>query len=447
MMSKLEKNSRSICLLILLAGFFLKMLYGLMVPYNISSHDLWDVSDWNCVTLGHLGYIQFLYQFKELPYFFDGQFYHPPFFYILSAVIMAIVYGLTMNIDLAFEWIQQFNLIIAFGVSVYSYRLLKLYDIKGLRLIASTIFFAGLPLLYNMGGCINNDCLMSLLCVMTVFYVIKWEKTISWADMIKAALCMGFSMFTKTSAGLIAPGIALFFVYKLVVSAKDTKNLKKIVFNYFVFGIISIPIGMFWLIRQNIKCGMPFDYIMPLSKQAEAVAISSFPFWIRLGIPSVQQMTSPFPDYSDFKNSANIWGQSIQTTLFDEGIFNYSVPFFKLIADSLIWLFALLSVFLIIKVVSFSVNKTINIQTKLLLLGIFAVLAISYISFCFKYPYICTMNTRYIYCIFPIMIIAYGLSPRLKENSSLGELLEKAEFFAISLFGLLSVILYLVPII
>ena len=449
MFGKIEKYSKKICFVVLLCSLLLKLFYGLAVPFDISPHDLWEVSDWNTVTIGNLGYVQFLYRVRALPNFFDGQFYHPPFFYILSALIMGIVYGPTNDISLAFEWIQEFNLIIAFLVSLYSCRLLELLNIKGLRLVAGTIFFCGLPLLYNMGACINNDCLMSLLCVMTVYYVLKWEKKYSWADIIKAALSMGLAMFTKTSAGLIAPAIAVFFIYKLIKPGEADKKRKTIILQYLSFGIISIPIGLFWIVRQKIKCGMPFNYIMmPLiDKTQEVDAISSASLWQRLGFPAWHQMTNPYTDYSNFDNSSNIWGQFIQSTLFDEEIFNDSVIFFKVISIILIWLFASLMIFLVLRLISFTVSKKASLQSKLLLLGIFAVLMLSFIKFCFEYPYVCTMNTRYIYCVFPVLITAYGLSPKLIfEKSSADTVIEKIEFLALSVFGVLCAVLYMFPI-
>ena len=448
MFDKIEKNSESICPAILRLSLLLKIGYGILVQFNISGHDLWDVSDWSTVTIGNLGYIQYLYQFRCLPDFYIGQFYHPPLFYILSAVIMGAVYGPTKDVELAFDVIQEFNLVVAFLVSVYCYRLLKLFNVKGSRLVAGTAFFAGIPLLYNMGACINNDCLMSLLCVMTVFYVLKWEKHYDWVDIIKAALCMGLAMFTKTSAGLIAPGIALFFLYKLFNPGKE-RIRKKIVFQYLTFGVLSVPIGMFWLIWQHFKTGMPFDYIMPLyGKEQEAYALASASLIRRLGLPSWQQMTDVFPDYGNYNNSANIWGQFIQTTLFDEGIFNCSVIFFKVIAIALIWIFAAIMIILVLRTVSFIKDKKVQLSGKILLIGVFAVLLVSFVRFCFQYPYICTMHTRYVFCVFPIMIIAYGVSPKLFfEKSAVAVKVERAEVCMMILFGILSAVLYMVPVI
>ena len=82
MFEKLEKNSEAICPAILRISLLLKICYGILVQFDFSGHDLWDVSDWNTITTGNLGYIQYLYQFRCLPDFYIGQFYHPPLFYI-----------------------------------------------------------------------------------------------------------------------------------------------------------------------------------------------------------------------------------------------------------------------------------------------------------------------------------------------------------------------------
>ena len=81
-----------------------------------------DVGTLDASRNGHLGYIYYLAYGGDVIHndaAVNYQFYHPPLFYILSAVIMGAVYGPTKNVELAFDVIQEFNLVIAFLVSVY----------------------------------------------------------------------------------------------------------------------------------------------------------------------------------------------------------------------------------------------------------------------------------------------------------------------------------------
>ena len=57
-----EKDKKSIrwetmCFIMLVGGILLRLIYAHEVPYNVSTHDLGQVSDWNEPTYGHLGYI------------------------------------------------------------------------------------------------------------------------------------------------------------------------------------------------------------------------------------------------------------------------------------------------------------------------------------------------------------------------------------------------------
>ena len=64
-----EIEIEKICMRILLIGSIAKLIYSLIVPCNISRHDLGFISDWKTIENGHLGYIQYIYQYKHLPDF------------------------------------------------------------------------------------------------------------------------------------------------------------------------------------------------------------------------------------------------------------------------------------------------------------------------------------------------------------------------------------------
>lgn len=62
-------SPRMICMLLLLLGAAARFFYAYAVPYYNTNHDLGDLSDWQSITYGHLGYIQYLYQYHHLPDF------------------------------------------------------------------------------------------------------------------------------------------------------------------------------------------------------------------------------------------------------------------------------------------------------------------------------------------------------------------------------------------
>ena len=73
-------------ILILAAGFLLKLVYVLYTGIGTLQHDVHSFTD---STNGHAGYIRYLYTYGHLPDFDprqEFQFYHPPLHHILSAL-------------------------------------------------------------------------------------------------------------------------------------------------------------------------------------------------------------------------------------------------------------------------------------------------------------------------------------------------------------------------
>ena len=107
-----RRRERTLCLLILLAGTMLKLIYALQVSCYVSPHDLGRLSDWVQRTNGHLGYIQYLYQHRHLLQTSPvgaGQFYHPPLFYLVGAAVMQLFYTMGDPIEPVFELLQIVN--------------------------------------------------------------------------------------------------------------------------------------------------------------------------------------------------------------------------------------------------------------------------------------------------------------------------------------------------
>ena len=77
-------------ILILTAGFLLKLVYVLYTGIGTRQHDVHSFTD---STNGHAGYIRYLYTYGHLPDFDprqEFQFYHPPLHHILSTDITVI---------------------------------------------------------------------------------------------------------------------------------------------------------------------------------------------------------------------------------------------------------------------------------------------------------------------------------------------------------------------
>ena len=222
-------SPRMICMLLLLLGAAARFFYAYAVPYYNTNHDLGDLSDWQSITYGHLGYIQYLYQYHHLPDFspeFMGQYYHPPLFYIVGAIILQLFYHGTDNLVNAFEMLQYVNMAFSVLISVFLYRILKHLKISEKLLCCLTALVSFFPTLFFLGAQLNNDCLMTLFCVMALFYTLLWHSDPNTGNILKIAASIIFATLSKTSGVLIAPGVGAVFLYHLI-KTKDRKALLK----------------------------------------------------------------------------------------------------------------------------------------------------------------------------------------------------------------------------
>ncbi len=409
-----EIEIEKICMRILLIGSIAKLIYSLIVPSNISRHDLGAISDWKTIENGHLGYIQYIYQYKHLPDFSpEGmfQFYHPPFFYIVSAIVMGSILLFNSDVIFAFDVIQVFVTLISIYTTTMLFMMAKKIGIKGRNLVFLAIFFSFCPIFYILGVTLNNDMLMIMLSVLAMYFTLCWCENHSLKNIIGIAIAMGLAMLTKTSAGLIAPAIGFVFLHELIVN----KNIrKKLIAQFVIFGIICIPLGMFWSIRNNVLYGMPFNYV--LDPKSDEMYVGYHTLIDRIGLPSIYELFGYRIDVSQTDKYYNIWGQTMMSMVFDEGILSIkSIPEWVM-GILMMWSSAILYIMGLISTVKGILDKKIDINKRILFIISFWSVFISYIIFCFKYPYVCTMNFRYIVITLVSGMMMLGLMETNKQN-------------------------------
>lgn len=408
-----EIEIEKICMRILLIGSIAKLIYSLIVPCNISRHDLGFISDWKTIENGHLGYIQYIYQYKHLPDFSpEGmvQFYHPPFFYIVSAILMGITMMFETNVIFAFDVIQVFVTLIAIYTTMLLFVMAKKIGIKGRNLVFLATFFSFCPIFYILGVTLNNDMLMIMLSVLAMYFTLCWCENHSLKNIIGIAISMGLAMMTKTSAGIIAPAIGFVFLHELIVN----KNMrKKLIIQFVLFGIICVPLGMFWAIRNNVLYGIPFNYVF--DPKSDEMYLGYHTLIDRIGLPSIYELFGYRIDILQTDKYYNIWGQTMMTMVFDEGILSIkSIPEWVM-GILMMWSSTILYIMGLVSTVKGIVDKKININRRILFIISFWSVFISYIIFCFKYPYICTMNFRYIVITLVSGMMMLGLMENNKQ--------------------------------
>ena len=431
---------------IMLTSFGIKFAYVLYTSCYIRQNDVGSFDKGS----GHAGYIEYLIQNMHLPDFRPStrwQFYHPPFHHTVSAAWISIcenVFGASRNF--ARESLQMLMLFYSMAAVIIVYKLLKHFGFTGKALVLPLALFAFHPAYILSAGAINNDQIANLLTVLTILLVVRWTKEPTLRNIIPIALSVGFAMMSKLNAALIAPAIAAVFLWYL---AKNLKKWKNIFLQYGIFLLISVPIGLFWSVRNLIRWGMDPTYVPFIGESNQFVGddiigrltnfegkqfFPVFENWIRQG--------SDFDEYNPnvaiLKNS--LFGEEINANHFPGR--NDAVP------TMLFWLALVLALLGVVLTVWFMFRKNtrIELHDKAFMAGFWAFSMYYFYLFCFLYPNTCTQNFRYIYHLLSISAVQYAMLfdvLETGEQTAVKKWCSKVLTAAIIAFCILAVLTYL----
>ncbi|MBO6138299.1 MAG: glycosyltransferase family 39 protein [Lachnospiraceae bacterium] len=254
----LRKRRDGILVFTALCAFILRLVYIIYTPTDIRQHDVIGFGG----TRGQAAYIEWFYNNGLKLIQTDPRdkwgFFQPPLHHVLAAGWLKLNTLMGVPYARATENIQYLTLIYSLILLFYAYRLFKYFKLSGKALYAAFALVAFHPSFILLSGSVNNDMLCILLTVMTVYYALKWYDSRSYADIIKTALCMGLSMMTKLSGVLSAPAVAFLFLYVWIKGGRS--DFLKYLKEYLIFGLISVPIGMWFPIRSYLKFGIPLNY-------------------------------------------------------------------------------------------------------------------------------------------------------------------------------------------
>ena len=274
---------------------------------------------------GHIGYIEYIYKFFHLPdmdpYEYFG-YYHPPLHHVIEAIWMTIQRVIGVPEVLAFENLQIPTLIYSGLCMVVMLLILKEAAIEEKYVIPGMLLFAFHPRMMVLGGSVNNDILALLLLLCTIWRALVWIREKNFKNIIFIALALGFGMISKLNTAICAFSLALIFLIALIEAFKDCNIIerKNIILQYVVFGVISIPIGMSYIIRNMVlfgeKPGIPSPAIIP---NESVMYTGEYSVWSIIGIPSIFDLHIEFPFHPiSAKAIHNTWVILFQTGLFAE---------------------------------------------------------------------------------------------------------------------------------
>ncbi|MBP5654556.1 MAG: glycosyltransferase family 39 protein [Clostridiales bacterium] len=326
------------------------------------------------------------------------QFYHPPLHHILCALFFGAYRAVLPSMAHNWDALQALSLLWSLITLEILRKFTDAFPLSPKAQIAAYLTVALHPQLIVFSGAVNNDPLAVMFAVAALYLAWEWYKKKHTLTMYLTALFIGLGMMAKLSAGLVAVPVAYLMLKHLIKSEAKIRT----VFQYALFIVICAPLGLWYQVRSYILWRVPFTYVaVPDTDLNPGLLISDIPFWKR------------FLDFDGSKNY-NIISETLNEAVFD-GDYYRDHQVLGLIGYFLLASFVLLTVISLAGMIVAWLRKRSDLNTYLTVLV--AAELLSYVIFCFRYPYTCTMSFRY---IVPVMIagslwcgVAYDKGPHL----------------------------------
>ena len=382
--------------ILMIAGVALRIAYALYTGYRIRQHDVWSVT----ANKGHMGYIQYIAHNLALPDTNETwQFYHPPLHHIIAGLLYRILENGGMDPTIVAEKLQLLTTFYSCAAIVVCDRLFAAAGLSDRARALADAVIVFHPSFLLVGGGLNNDMLCILLACASLLFFVKW-----WRDDKRTgalALCglfMGLSMMAKVSGVMLAFPYAAAFLWRLW---QQRKRPWPPIRQYLIFGLIAVPIGMWYPVRNLLLFGQSFNYVPYLGNGSKQY-IGDFSVLQRLfGFTSVQ-VSSPYQTIT--RDSYNIPLSMFKTSLFGEANMKGGTWAFILLGAAI-----LLSLIALVHMLTCLSKKSLrrdNLHAVWTIM--WAALVGSYVLFCFKYPHVCSQDFRYLVILLPIAAMYLG---------------------------------------
>lgn len=412
--------------LIIGIGMMLKLYYVLVTSVYDRQHDVNSFGG----DSGHAGYIEYLLYNHKLADFDvreRWQFCHPPLHHAISALWIFLNENVMQTgYDQARESIQMLTLFYSGCIIISAYKIFRHFGFEGNALYIPLTIVSFHPAYILFSGSINNDPLSTALVTGAVLCTLKWYRSPTMKNILKIALCVGFAMMSKVTAATISPAIALVFLIVFIRKfKKDWKNLLK---QYICFGIVCVPLGLWYGIRNYIKWKIPLTYVSELSEY-EPQYIKNLTFFQRVTNFSFSQLKSPYIQWEYTDENGVISGYNeynplialMKNSVFGESINQYAfegTEYINVVSTIFFWLNVAVAGFAFYAMIKMCFVKcSAEAAEKVLFVGFYVVMMAVFYKNAASYPFVCTMNFRYITPTIIVGTVFIGLIMKEKSES------------------------------
>ena len=416
----IQKNYKKIAIVICVLGILFRTIYIVENPIRKNQYDckiwsLYDLNDYeqvyemnedNIGKAGHMYYIFTIYNTWSLPDSAGGQYYHPPLHHFISAVWLKVMDIFPLNAMQKIESLQVLSLIYSIIMLLFCYKIIEKTKIKEMGKIVSLILINFFPIFIYMAGFVNNDMLITMLTVMSLYYIIKWNENSNIFNTMKLTIVFALGMMTKTSIMVMILPLAVIVLRKMIIEIKnkDKKIIKSIIIQAIIF-VILVGIASVWFpIRQWVKYGFePFSIQKPYDHffSGDASFVERWGFFSKDIIKNRLEV-----------EDKNIFACVINSSLYC--LYNFESAIAYMLKEITV-MFAIISLIITLKVfIEKIIKKEFDVVFTLIIT--FFSWIIGFILFNISLPYSCTMNSRYIAILFLISNIILGYSVSERKN-------------------------------
>ena len=409
---------------IVACGMFMRIAYMLYTPLAVRSHDLREFSvDSN----GHAAYLLNLME-GHLPNTNNFQFYQQPFYYLVSVGLAKILKVCIPQLSI-YQMVGASKIISCLAsclILILAIKIGKTAKLKSTGMEILMLYVAFTPVFYLRGGGVGPDMLATFFITAEFLWTLYWKENPSWKNTLILALIYGLGVMTKISCAIVAIYTAIVFANKLWKS-ENRKEITGLLKKYICFGIISLPLGLWYSVRNYIKFRQPLNYVPDIGRQSE-LYIGNRSLVERFMYVDLKNLIgSPFCAVKDDYNASVYF---IKSSLFGE--FSFEIPLW--IPKLLLYSAVGIAVFLVLSIIWNARNCSENYGKDILFIS--AVYYASIIVFNIKYPYGCSMDFRYMGFLTVMAGIMMGRYEEHLERGKYGTVV-KILFYGYSFFSIL----------
>ena len=430
---------------LIFAGCIMRIGYMLYTPCWLRSHDFGGI---DISSDGKDGYLLRIIQKNRLPESNANQLYQQPFYYLISAFCSKII-NFILNRNDSYSLVNAAKVVSCIASSftlLLSEKLLEFFGISKKSTLYALMLVAFSPVFYLTGGRVGEDALTTFFIVACLLFTLVWNKKPSWHNTVVLALLYGCGMMTKISVAIPAIFTLLVFLKTIFVNFRDKtkvphpinkKQINGIFSRIIVFGCISLPLGLWYSVRNYFLFGQSLTYVLRQDNGIPQYTGDISRRWRVLPFDLDSIRRSP---YGRLDMDYNLPTYLIKSELFGE--FDYQI------AD---WIPRILMYINIVLVVIICVCGLLLImdiskhRDNIIILGWMLLFMSFTLNSYLSYPFCCTMDYRY-YAILTVckaLVLGKTLDMHLNiQNKLLPKIILSVVKIVCMLFGGISCVMY-----